>query len=201
MSLAKNFNKSLYKQLSIYAAWFPVANTFKLGDYGLIEGGVFRQMGNILKLGINFEQAAGQSASLDFMSAGATVVRTVGNASVDSLPEVGDLEAKLTYSFEKQDSCLIKASLTALQMENIHQVGKELAAHQDWEHRFRVVSAIYQGEHCVIILTQDANTKVEFAGKVNLLKQVELGNVQIKPTVSSSSERSQVHRRYRGCRS
>ncbi len=41
MSLAKNFNEALHNELTIYAAWYPVANTLKLGDFGLIEGGVF----------------------------------------------------------------------------------------------------------------------------------------------------------------
>jgi hypothetical protein len=38
--LAKTFNQSIKKEVNAYAAWFPVTNTFKIGDYGLIEGGV-----------------------------------------------------------------------------------------------------------------------------------------------------------------
>src|SRR5688500_8614758 len=54
---------------------------------------------------------------------------------------------------------------------------------------FRVVSAVYMGDKCMILAAQEANTTVEVSGTVDVLKQVELGKVEVKPSISSSNER------------
>ena len=50
MSIARQFNKVIRKELRVHAAWMPIANNFKLGDYGLIDNGVFVRRGNISRL-------------------------------------------------------------------------------------------------------------------------------------------------------
>ena len=187
--LAKSFNRALHKELTIYVAWFPVANTIKLGDFGLIEGGVFRALGNISEFDVGFNHAPGQPASIDFMSNGATAVRMMGGAKVDSYPEVGDVEATLSFNFESANSCLIKGMLSVMEMQNIYQVAKKLKEHDSWERRFRVVSATYNGENSVIIATSESDTKVEFSATVDALKQVELGKVEAKLGIQSSKEK------------
>jgi hypothetical protein len=187
--LARSFNKALYNDLTIYAAWYPVANTIRLGDFGLIEDGVFRAMGNISEFDVKFNQAAGASASIDFMSQGGTAVRMLGGAKVDSYPEVGSLDATLSFNFECANSCLIKGMLSVIEMQNIYQVAKRLKAHDGWERRFRVVSATYTGEKSVIIATSESGTKVEFSATVDALKQVELGKVDADVAIQSSREK------------
>ena len=147
-------------------------------------------MGNISEFGANFKMDSGPPASLDFMSKGITIVRTAGGMTVNSLPSEGNLEAKLMFSFEKEKSCLIKATLQVKEMQNINQVARVLAQSDEWEPRFRVVSASYTGDQCVILVTREANTKVEFSGKVDLLKQVEQGKVEISPSITLSNERA-----------
>jgi hypothetical protein len=187
--LARSFNKALYNDLTIYAAWYPVANTITLGDFGLIEDGVFRALGNISEFDVQFNQAAGASASIDFMSQGGTAVRMLGGAKVDSYPALGNLEATLSFNFESANSCLIKGMLSVLEMQNIYQVAKALKAHDGWERRFRVVSATYTGEKSVIIATSESGTKVEFSATVDALKQVELGKVDADVAIQSSREK------------
>jgi hypothetical protein len=188
--LSKSFNRALYKELTIYAAWYPVANTLKLGDFGLIEGGVFRALGNISEFNVDFDQKAGEEpASIDFMSNGTTSVRLIGGAKVDSYPEVGNVEASLAFNFESANSCLIKGMLSVMQMQNIFQVAKKLKEQDGWQKRFRVVSATYTGENSVIIATSESDTKVEFTAKVDALKQVELGKVDAELGITSSKQK------------
>lgn len=190
MSIAKSFNAALYDQLTIYAAWFPVANTLKLGDFGVIDGGVFRAMGNIASFGVTFEHKQGPPTSLDFVSEGTNVVRTVANVAVDKFPEVGTLEAKLSFEFSNKDACLIKAQLTVDEMQDMHAVAQKLARIEEWEHRFRVVSSTYTGQKCLVVATAEANTKIDFSGTVDVLKQVELGKIEVNPSVTSTSSRA-----------
>ena len=188
MGVAKSFNKMLHKELTVYAAWLPVTNTFELGDYGHFEGGVFRKTGNIAKFGVNFDQASGAKASIDFTSNGARVFRMVAGTAVPSLQGIGDVEAKLSFDFSKKGSSVVKASIDVVEMQNIDQVGKQLAKHPDWEKYNRVVSALYTGEKCVIIAARDADTKVEFSGSASALAQIELGKVELKPSFQSSTK-------------
>ena len=188
MSLIKNYNGALYKHLKIHAAWLPVVNTIRLGDYGLMDGGVFRTLGNIENLKVKFSQRVGQTAPIDFQSKGTTVARFIGDVKVDKLPEVGDVAARLVYSFSKGDSCLIRAALSVQVMADVDAVAKKLGQLDDWKTRFRVVCGVYTGEKCVILTTEEANTSVEFAGSASALTQIELGRVEIKPSISVSSE-------------
>jgi hypothetical protein len=189
MGLAKSFNKSLHKNLAIYAAWFPVANTLRVGDYGLIERGVFTKMGNVSEYDVEMELEAGKSTSINYSSEGTTVIRFVGNAQVESFPETGDLDAKLSFNFQGENSCLIKADMSVIEMQNMNQVARKLAGIRNWDQRFRVVSASYTGDQCVIVAAKEANTEINFTGSVSLLKQVEGGKVEIEPGFSSTNKK------------
>jgi hypothetical protein len=47
MGTARDFDDILKRELNIHAAWLPVTNTFRLGDYGIVSDGVLVPMGNI----------------------------------------------------------------------------------------------------------------------------------------------------------
>jgi len=191
MSLAKNFSSALHSQLKIYAAWYPVANTFKVGDFGVIEGGVFRRLGDISEFDVDsFDTAPGKPAEIDFMSSGTRAIRTVAGVEVPSFQQVGEAEAKLTFDFSSANTSVIKASqLDVVEMQDIYRVSRKLAKHDDWERRFKVVWATYTGVQCVILATAEAGTKIELSAKANLLQQLELGKVEMSPSIQSSSER------------
>lgn len=187
MGLAEAFSDTLHEQLQAYAAWFPVVNTIKVGDFGVIEDGVFRSMGNISKFGIDVVTAPGKEAEMDFVSDGTTLTRFVAGAQVPKYPPVADLDAKLELEFKRENSCMIKAKFSVVEMQDIHGVAKKLKDVDDWERNFKVVSSTYTGEKCIIIACREAGTKVSFTGKASLLQQLELGKVEVAPTFESSS--------------
>jgi len=49
---AKRFSKLLHKEIDVHAAWLPISNTFRVGDYGLISDAVFATLGNIEEFGV-----------------------------------------------------------------------------------------------------------------------------------------------------
>jgi hypothetical protein len=187
MGLAESFNDALYANLQVYAAWFPVVNTIKVGDFGVIEDGVFRPLGNITKFGINPTIAPGAEAEIDFVSDGTTVTKFVAGGKVDKFPPVGDLDAKLELEFKRENSCLLKAKFSVLEMQDIHGVAKGLKDLDEWENHFKVVSSTYTGDQCVIVACRDAGTKVSLSAKANLLQQVELGKVEVAPSFESTN--------------
>jgi hypothetical protein len=44
MGTARDFDILLKQELNIHAAWLPVTNTFRLGDYGMFSDGVLVKM-------------------------------------------------------------------------------------------------------------------------------------------------------------
>ena len=185
MGTAALFNRMLHEQLNTYAAWFPVANTFKLGDYGLISDGVFTPLGNIAEFGVEYTAENGPPASLDFTSDQTRIVRLVGDAEVNALPDA-PIEARLVIEFGQQESFLAKAAeISTAQMQNVSQVARSLAHTRGWERKYRVVSATYIGQECAIVTTRAANARFELSGKANALKLFELGKVEAGLSVAT----------------
>lgn len=198
MSLPKAYNKALRSHANFYAAWFPVTAPYKVGDYGLIQRGVFEKIGTLEDLrddgfSVEVRTTPGPPSSIDFRSSGVQVIKTVAGASapVPNLP-AANVDAKITFEFTKENSSVVKAAtLTVEQMDNIHQVAEELARlrrEKKWSHRYRVVSGTYTGENCLVMLSGKAGTQVELVAKASTLRQLDLGNVEVKPSISSSSE-------------
>ncbi len=184
MGTAALFDKLMHHELNARAAWFPVANTFKLGDYGLVSGGVFTPMGNIAEYGVAFAEAQGPEATLDFTSDGTSVVRVVGNAQVAALPDA-PVDAKLVLKFARESSFLAKAAkITAHQIQNVNQVARALARAPGWERKYRVVWSTLTGHSCAIVSTRSANASFELSGKANALAKFELGAVDAGMTVA-----------------
>lgn len=175
MGTAHDFDDILKRELNIHAAWLPVTNTFRLGDYGLVSDGVLVAMGNIRDdFGVNFTQALGPDAQLNFASKGTSMVRVAGGATVQQFPG-SDVDAKLTVEFKRERSFLLKVKLTVSQMQSLNEVAAKLNSVPQWEGRFRVVSALYTGTSCVLISSKAAGSKIELSGKANALQQLDLG--------------------------
>ena len=188
MGTARDFDDILKQELNIHAAWLPIINTFKLGDYGLISDGVLVKAGNIRDdFGVTFAPAAGPRMQLNFTSKGTTVVRFVGGATVTEFPD-NDIEAKLLVEFKRESSFLLKASLTMTEMGDLNAVANKLKNEPQWQKNFRVVSAIYTSANCAIISSKAAGSKIELSGKAKALKQFDLGSASAEVQASLKEE-------------
>ena len=193
MSLAKNFQKQLFKELNIHAAWFPVANTFRVGTYGLIQGGVLQPIGHLTEdFGIQLgEPDTRRPASPSSSNPMASRPRILGRRQIDALPQVGDVDAKLTFKFNNKDSVLFRvATLEIEAMRSVQAIAAKLGANAKWRRAFRVVSAVYRTDSPVILLASEAGTEISFNANVAALKALEGGSVNGSVTASSSSDRS-----------
>jgi hypothetical protein len=190
MSLARSYNRSLKNEINAFAAWFPVTNTFAIGDYGLIEDGVFRSIGNITAKypDIDLSVKEGPAAKINFSSAGTRSMKIGANGEVDSFASLGNAEAKLKLHFEKENSIVLKANLTSKQLNNIEEVALKLVAKSSWNRKYKVVSTVYSGEQCVVICSSEAGTEVVLEAKANILKQVEAGKVDGTVSMTSSKK-------------
>jgi hypothetical protein len=178
VGIPKQFNSIVQEHLRAHAAWLPITNTYRLGDYGLIADGVFQKIGNIKDdFSVTFEEGEGPDASLDFVSSDTTVVNTVAGAQVDVIPE-GALGGKVTYKFSQAASFLVKAATIKVKtIENLNKLASQLGKRSDWEKKWRVVWETYHAEDAAILSTIAPGTEVGFTGDAKALKQLHLGNV------------------------
>jgi hypothetical protein len=180
MGLAQSINKALQGQLKLYAAWLPVVNTFKVGEFGIFSDGIFQSLGNLKDKypDINLKIDKGNPAEIDFLSAGTKMFKfDAGGNAVDSFAGLGNAEATLKFVFESADSCKITAKMTSEQLKNIDEVATFLAKKNNWRNKFSVVSQTYTGENCVVIGSKEAGTEIEIKASADVLKQIETGKV------------------------
>ena len=184
MGTARRFSRILHRELDVHAAWLPVTNTFRLGDYGMISDGVLVKMGNIDEFGVEFIPGAGPPAELRFRSDGTKVRRVVGGADVPGFPQA-DLGAEIVIDFHAADSFYVSANLVSEEIQNVAQVGAALRNAGGWRRTYRVVSAVYSAEPCTMISSREANSRVTISGTADALRLLELGHAQADVTVSS----------------
>jgi hypothetical protein len=188
MGTARKYDEILKSQLNIHAAWLPITNVFKIGDYGIVNDGVFVRAGNISSdFGVTFDQLPGPDSTINFASEGTNSYRTVDNVQVGTFPD-SNIDAKLTVEFHRQSSFLLKANLAMFEMQSVNQVARALNDVSDWKRNFRVVSAIYIAKDCVIISSTGKNSMIEFSGKADALKQFDLGAIAIDISASHKKE-------------
>ncbi|MPR36739.1 hypothetical protein [Salmonirosea aquatica] len=180
MGLPNQFNDLIQNQLNVYAAWLPVTNNFKLGDYGIFSDGVFIKMGNIAEFDVAFERATGPDASLDFTSADTLVSKFAGGAEVDVIP-AGAIYAKIAFKFQKERSFLIKApTIRVNEIQNTQQVANRLKDTDGWEKKWKVVFQTFEAVDPLIISTLSAGTEITFGGNAQALKELKLGNAEVE---------------------
>ena len=188
--LAKSYEKAIYKELQAHAAWLPVTNTLKVGDYGFFEGGVFRSIGNLSakypELELKIEQ--GPSTKIDFTSKGTKTFKLNANGeATDSFARLGDAKASLKFEFTKENSVVVKIKeITVDQLQNIEEVSDYLVSKGGWKKKYKVISAAYTGKECLVVCAREAGTEIQISGSANLLKAVESGKADAGLEISSS---------------
>jgi hypothetical protein len=188
MGIASKLEGILQKQIKCHAAWLPLANSFALGDYGLISGGVFTKMGSVKEFGGSWGEEQSPSVKLDFVSAGTTVTNFVGEAEVKALPKLA-ANASVRYKFEEAESFLLRASTVRVNsISNLNALMKSLKSKGDWEKRFSVVRQVWLAEDAAVLCTLKAGTEVTFSGDVPALEQLSIGKADVSLSIATSQE-------------
>jgi len=187
MGTAQQFSTVLHNEIRVHAAWLPITNTFRIGDYGLISDGVFVAMGNVSEFGVIPQFQDGPPSAVDFKSDGTRYVRLAGdaNAQVPSLPDA-DVAAKLVIEFEQANSFLIKAKISCKLISNVAVIADKLSATGRWQKRWAVVSGLYTGENAIIVSSRSSGSKLEISGTAKALKQLDLGAASAGFEISTS---------------
>jgi hypothetical protein len=191
MGTPQVFNQIINDQLYVNAAWLPITNAFRLGDYGVVSDGIFTAIGNVGRdFGLKPQASPGARSTVNFTTRGTNIARVAADATVNVFPE-SDVDAKLVIQFKSESSFLLKADVTASQMQNINQIAYGIYHNKDWEHwryKYRVVTGTYVATNCAIISSIAKDSSIELSGKANALKQFDIGNATAGIGVTNRKE-------------
>lgn len=177
MAIASDFEDIIHDHLKVHAAWLPVTNPYRLGDYGLISGGVFQKIGNIKDdFSLSFTESSGQDATLNFVSDSTLIVDASTGAQVNLNP-TGTIQANVTFKFQNEKSFLINAPVINVSIiENVNQVFNQLKQLGQWRRKYAVVFQVYVAQNPLILSTLDGGTEVTIGGSGDALQQFNIGN-------------------------
>lgn len=186
--IAVQFNDIIRKQLKVFAAWLPITNNLKLGDYGIIAGGIFEPIGNIEQdFGISFTGTSSPGSNIDFKSAGTKITKLSGGVKVNVIP-AGAVDASVNLLFEKEASFFIKSpDILVSSIPNPNAIAKKLMAHPEWQNKYKVVYEVYFAREAVIISTIESNTEISFSRDVEALNNLQLGKAGLQLTAQKST--------------
>lgn len=180
MGTPRIFNDLLREEAGMQAAWLPLTNTFELGDFGLVSGGVFNKIGNIRSFFPKddsdlFEVLEGGESSLRFASDGISINRFDADGSVKEFSGLGDTSASISIDFANEDSFYVSGKLRMRQIANVESLADRLYRIAGWRSKYQVVRHVYYAENCTVISSSGAGAKVSLNGSASLLQAFESG--------------------------
>lgn len=187
------FNRIIHKQLARHAAWLPTISPFMLGDYGFFDGGVFRRIGNVKQLGVQFNELPGGSSRLKFRTeSGLTVKFFVdGEGEVPQLPAT-DAEARIEYHYERARSFILNApTLSSVAIDGVASMAHQISKLPGWRFfRYTVVTELLTADSATLLATSTRGSTLNVSGQANVLRDFHGGKVAAGVTVSSNKSLS-----------
>lgn len=174
------YDSTLKGALGCRAVWPPVLTPTLLGDYGVVDGGVFRRLGNVAEFATPFTTTRGQPSRLDLSTSDVRLTRFAGGVQVPSLAGLGDVSARVRIEFGRSDGFVLKCA--RVELEEIADLGvlarRLLAARapdgQRWRPlAWRLVWQRYTGHDVFFFAARSAGSHVELDGSATLLHGID----------------------------
>jgi len=187
MGLARRYNRILKRELKCHAAWIPFTDRYRVGDYGVLDQGIFRRLGNISELGVVFGTQTGDGRGpFAFKNASVREVKLGGAGDLGR----GRAEFKLHFKRKKR-VFVAGGGLKVEQMASVALAAKEIRKLAGWRHlKYVLVDKVYYATDAVVVASRTGNTDVTISGSVDAIKAFKAGEVSASLSLSSSSELS-----------
>jgi hypothetical protein len=189
MGIANTYNRIIRRELETHAAWFPITNTFALGDFGVVDGGIFTRIGNISSLGIKeWKEKSGPASKINFSSSSVTAVRVEAGGEVDVFSG-GSVAAQLKFRFKRKGAVVLKAAaITSLEIDETFIVAEALHRNPSWRKHYRFVNRVYVAQNPLILASRKKDTEVTLTGDAKALEAIDLGDLNVNVGVSADSQ-------------
>lgn len=176
------YTREIHRELDLFAAWAP-ASEFGLGDYGEMDGKMFKKLGNIRRFGIDIRKKVHDSGPFDYNSSGSVAL----GLDVGAKDAKGDYAVDLKLGFSKEKSILFMADgVTTERIENIGAVGDALVdlykeRGKDWKLSYVVITELKRVSSGLVVISSDSDCKVTVSGKAAIKKDgAKLGDLDLR---------------------
>jgi endonuclease G len=162
----QQYTSDLKKKFGYYATWNP-GLTLKLGDIGIIKSNVFRKIGELQKLGIEFSVELDTTPTdLKYSSKGSVSLTTkLSGAATMPGSSLGQLDAGILVEFTKENAILFQANntLTHLINDTIHlgEAVLELFKAGKWDKNWVVITELVVAPSATILISNASGAKIE----------------------------------------
>jgi len=189
-SPVKLYLKEMHNNVGYFATWLP-ANTVKLGDFGVVEGGGFRRLGSLSELGIPNSDA--REGPPQDMSYSASAKRTTG-ASAGVGAVVPSVKAEVSITFTGAGGYVFEAvGVRSLEIgDRLATCERILDAYrrQRWEKEWLLIDSVCKAASATILVSLDSSSEVVLKASGDIpLGPLPLADPKLGLTVSSSSGR------------
>lgn len=187
-SASKIYKKEFKRHFKNHEGNFPPSRKIVLGDFGIIEGGDFKNQGNIANLGVVFSKKKTAPSAQKFSSSGAVSVKAKNSVDVevDGGPSI---DASVELEFSKKNAIFFSsAEVRYLEMDNLSSVGEQIKAlyeAEKWDKNYVVVTRIVQGKNTVIAISGSAGANAHIQAKASGVRTIDLANAGLKLKFSS----------------
>ena len=163
--VSKLYVNEMYDRFTYLAAWLPNSK-LKLGDVGIQDGGAFKRMTTLKKLGVPFNVRVGKNP-VDFSytsQSGISVkAKLAGELAAGTTLPLG--KAGIVVEFSKEGAFLFQAvGCLVDEFEDRAAVGKtiiKLHAKKGWDPAWSVVDTLVKVNRATILVSNSHNAKLE----------------------------------------
>ena len=172
ISTAQRYTEEIRDNLRYWATWTP-GTQLKLGDFGTVDGALFRRIGNVRdRYGVQFDQSVSDAdQSWEYSSKGSVEWKVQSRASAQVIPGIPQGSAGIRVRFNRADAVVlaipkaieiavadVDSFLTAL-LEKADQ------APHTWRKNFAVVTEVVVAESATILVSEGSSS--EFVATAN----------------------------------
>ena len=169
----QQYAKEIKKHLRYHATWEP-GTPLKLGDFGVVEDGVFTYMANVGDYGITFDVRNDNTKNSFDYSSGNSVIVTAKLAG-EIAPKgsvLKEVDAGFIVEFSKENAFLFKLNRTkAILVENKKKLGDEFIKcykKENWNEKLIVITELIEAESGTILISSGNESKIELKANAGI---------------------------------
>ena len=196
-SMAKLYTDEIKRHFKVlFANWIP-GSPVELGDYGILDGNIFIQLG---KLKDDFDEFKGDVIQTspdptkdhkEFKSDKGVEVNLLAKGSLNA-QGVPLAKATLDIRFEKENAIFFNAAGCATtsitNKAKIGEIIKALAKNKRWEKKWCVITDVVNAGKTLVAISQSSNSGITLEASSPVLENINLDDVSVK--LNSKFEKS-----------